>query len=60
MEQGVIGGGDPTSKAGLFRSFAFTPHQVLGLLKQVVMKRHRVLLSSNLNIRPTVAFIVNY
>ena|SRR5215472_13474015 len=60
MEQGVIGGGDPASKTGLSRSLTFTPHQVLGLLQQVVMKRHRVLLSSNLNERPTIAFIVNY
>jgi len=60
MEQCVIGGGDPAPEAGLFRSLTFTYHQVLGLLKQVVMKRQRVLLSSNLNVRPTVALTVNY
>src|SRR5260370_41599979 len=38
MEQGVISCRDSAPKAGLFRSLTFTRHQVLGLLKQVVME----------------------
>ena len=52
--------GNCTSKAGLFRSLAFPCYQMLGLLKQVVMERQDRLLSSDLDVRPAVAFTVDY